>query len=443
MVGSTGVSIPVSRVPRGQGPSAHGSNSDVALSNANEYAYLVPISIGGQDFNVLLDTGSSDLWVVSSNCTDTDCQKIHTYNSSEPSPLSLSGESFHLKYLIGSVTGNVGTDTVTLGPYEISSQVLALANSTEGLDLSGTGYSGIMGLNFPVEASIPDTSGRTLIENVFASLNESDRYFAFKLGRNETGSSFTVGQLDPAYANATSMLTYSPVSSAGASTYNYWKLPLQSLSINSTRFDLSSSHVNGASTPIAVLDTGTTLILGPTAEVDRFWQSVGEARRTDAGWQVRCNRAVVVGFELGDAGNQKEYVIDPADVNWKEGGQDGDWCLGGVQANDGVFSGDWLLGDTFLRNVYVTHHAATSSQPPMIGLLGLTDATAAMAEFRENRGDDPAPPAQVHARARRTDHLTNADICGIAVASGFAFGVILTLLFHIFTRRPKQRQGRY
>ncbi|KAJ7273216.1 hypothetical protein C8J57DRAFT_1317179, partial [Mycena rebaudengoi] len=65
----------------------------------------------------------------------------------------------------------------------------------------------------------------------------------------------------------------------------------------------------------------------------------------------------------------REYLIDPADLAWEEEeGADG-WCTGGVQANDGVNAGDWLLGDVFLRNVY-TKHCTT---PPQIGLLNLTN----------------------------------------------------------------------
>lgn len=204
------------------------------------------------------------------------------------------------------------------------------------MDLSGTGYSGILGLSFPVEAAIPDTTGRTLPENIFSALDNDDRFFAYKLGKSENISSFTVGQLDPAYVNSVSDLAYTPVFNTHNSAYSYWRLPLQHLTVNSTVFHLSKSRIVGASSPIAVLDTGTTLILGPSADVDRFWMSVGGARKSDTGWQVRCDRAIVIGFVLGGDDSQKEYVLDPADVSWEEGGKDGDWCTGGVQANDQV-----------------------------------------------------------------------------------------------------------
>lgn len=221
----------------------------------------------------------------------------------------------------------------------------ALANQTDGLGLSSTGNSGILGLSFPLEASIPDTSGTTLLENLVSPLSESDRYFAIQLGRDENSSSFTIGKVDSAFANSSADLAYTPVYPAAKSVYDYWKMPIQSLTVNSTAFSLSQSRVGGAPSPIAVFDTGTTLVLGPSEDVDRLWHSIGGARKTDDGWQVRCDRAMVIGMILGEGDHAKEYYVDPADLSWLEGGRDGDWCMGGIQGNDDVgFSciGDWI-----------------------------------------------------------------------------------------------------
>ncbi|KAJ3483340.1 hypothetical protein NLI96_g6392 [Meripilus lineatus] len=432
--GSQGGKIPIFPVPR---PANHASLilSNVSISNSHNFAYLALTSIGGQNLFVLLDTGSSDLWVVSSGCKQDDCQGVPAYSPS--SSLSLTQSHFQLDYLLGSVKGEVGTETVTLGPFEITPQVFALANETTGLGLTGTGNSGILGLSFPLEAAIPETSGRPLLDNLLSPFNDPERYFAFKLGRDQSSSSFTVGQIDTDFANSTSDFTFTSVIPAYASTYDYWKLPIQRITINGTNFELSKTGVDGSHVPIAVLDTGTTLILGPTSDVDRFWQSVGGAVKHDDLWQVRCDRAIIVGFVLGDSDSAKEYVLNPSDVSWEEGGRRGDYCLGGIQGNDEVSSGDWLLGDSFLRNVYTIHHAATSNQPPKIGLLGMTDPVSALAQYRLERGEDPTPSVAVIATPNsQHSGLNAAAVCGISGASGFVFGFVVSvaLLFRRWAR---------
>jgi len=227
----------------------------------------------------------------------------------------------------------------------------ALVNATEGLSLSNTGNSGILGLSFPLRASIPATSGRTLLENVFADLDDYHRFFAYKLGRNQsldqnqdsrsTASSFTIGQLDSAVANDTSGFQYTPVVTLGQTNYDYWKLPLLQIAVNSNPLRLSSSLMPGSRTPVAVLDTGTTLILGPSVDVNNFWATVGgngTARKNSQSgmWEVKCNRAVNVSFTLGDASNSKEYAVHPGDINWVETKSSDGWCMGGIQANDSV-----------------------------------------------------------------------------------------------------------
>jgi Eukaryotic aspartyl protease len=217
-----------------------------------------------------------------------------------------------------------------------------LANQTVGLGLSSTGHSGILGFSFPSIAAISPAYGDTLLENILSSFDEPSRFFAFKLGRasdTDDGSSFSMGQLDPAITNDMTKFSFTPVSRAGADMFNYWKLPLQYLTIDSTVFALSSSLVPGAESSIAVLDTGTTLILGPSADVDAFWHAVSHDGATRKNmqtrmWEVRCDHGVAVGFVLGAEGSEREYSVDPADINWAEGGSVDGWCMGGIQAND-------------------------------------------------------------------------------------------------------------
>ncbi|KAJ6606526.1 aspartic peptidase domain-containing protein, partial [Mycena vulgaris] len=380
-----GFALPLTRVP-GRNPRLGQALNNIPLTNSQQYTYIVRATIGLQIFDFVLDTGSSDLWVVSTDCNDVDCKAVPRYSPWLSDTLTQTGLLFELDYLVGKVHGQIAFDTVTLGPYQVASQIFATVDQTADLGLASTATSGILGLCFPDTAAIPATAGTTLLENLLSSFDAPHRFFAFHLGRNsgsnDPNASFTLGTLDSALAPDPTLIALSPVVPAG-STYDYWKLPVLRFTFNGKTFTLSDSRVPGAATPIAVLDSGTTLILGPSADVDALYVLFGPAARNDpsAGYQIRCTHAALLGVVLGDPA--QEYILHPADLTWAEGAAGG-WCMGGVQPNDNVNAGDWLFGDVFLRNVYAVHY----TDPPVIGLLPLTDPVAALAEFRTERGPD-------------------------------------------------------
>ncbi len=132
-------------------------------------------------------------------------------------------------YLVGSVNGVVAYETVAFGPHEISQQAIgefhshstkarsfmdtpALVNETRDLNLSSAGNSGVMGLSFPSTAVIPQTAGRTLLENVLSHFDDDRHFSAFRLGRDLRDSSLTFGQLDPSIANDSGSFAYACLS---------------------------------------------------------------------------------------------------------------------------------------------------------------------------------------------------------------------------------------
>jgi hypothetical protein len=190
-----------------------------------------------------------------------------------------------------------------------------------------------MGLSFPAEASITASSGQTLLSNLLSALDDDDKFFAVRLRGHADASSFTIGALDPTANASLADFAFAPVLPRGGGVYDYWKLPLDALSLDGVPLPFAPSKVPGAHASVAVLDTGTTLIVGPTADVDRLWGAAGAAARKAGGqWLVRCARALVVRVHLGGT----EVALDPADVNWAGGARTDGWCLAGIQPNDDV-----------------------------------------------------------------------------------------------------------
>ncbi len=68
--------------------------------------YYGAIEIGGEGpFNVIFDTGSSDLWVPSSICMKFSCGSHQRYDSNKSPTYKIDGTSFDVTYVSGTVSG--------------------------------------------------------------------------------------------------------------------------------------------------------------------------------------------------------------------------------------------------------------------------------------------------------------------------------------------------
>lgn len=77
----------------------------------------------------------------------------------------------------------------------------------------------------------------------------------------------------------------------------------------------------------------------------------------------------------------------------------------------------------------------TSSKPPLIGLLGLTDPQTALTDFQNARGSDPAPPPFVPIRSRSEQWTKDAKIAtAMSVVGGFLLGGLAMVRYKVRQR---------
>lgn len=170
---------------------------------ANDVGYIATVQIGtpGQDFKLLMDSGSADLWVGSENCVAEtgggDCGN-HTFLGTQSSSSFVdTGKQFEVTYGSGHVSGDIVTDDLSFAGLSLNTHTFGVAN-TESVDFSSdsTTFDGLMGL---AQSTLSNQGVLTPVESLAKAGSISAAITSFKLGRISDGNNdgeVTFGGLD-------------------------------------------------------------------------------------------------------------------------------------------------------------------------------------------------------------------------------------------------------
>lgn len=210
----------------------------------------IAIGTPPQTFKVVLDTGSSNLWVPSSHCISIACFLHSTYDASASSTYKKNGSDFEIRYGSGSLSGYVSQDTVQLGDMKIKHQDFTEATSEPGLAFAFGRFDGILGLGYD------SISVNGIVPPFYNLVNRGvldEPVFAFYLGDSTTGdgdqSEICLGGYNKDHY--TGNLTKIPLRRKA-----YWEVDLDALTFGDDRLELEGTG--------AILDTGTSLIATPS-----------------------------------------------------------------------------------------------------------------------------------------------------------------------------------
>ncbi|XP_068050516.1 pepsin A-like [Anomalospiza imberbis] len=309
------------------------------LENYMDEEYFGTISIGTppQEFTVVFDTGSSNLWVPSVFCSSPACRNHHRFNPAESSTFLSTNDTLFIAYGTGSMTGVLGYDIVNVAGINVRNQIFGLAETEPGDFFYYTPFDGILGLAFPSIAS----SGATPVFDNMIMENLVDRnLFSVYLSRDSQGGSFVLfGAIDPYYT--TEGISWIPLSAE-----TYWQITMESVSISGTPVACSSGCQ-------AIVDTGTTLLAVPIRAFRTLMTHFGASSSGEISCEAISNLPNLI-FHI----NGKKFPVPPRAYVLRSNG----YCTLGLQGMDApTEEGElWILGDVFIREYYVIFDRANN-----------------------------------------------------------------------------------
>ncbi|KAL6303913.1 acid protease [Sparassis latifolia] len=391
----------------------------VGLGDYADFYYTVSVQIGTTTTALdLADTGSSDLWVISEACHTKTCRSSTSpaYSTSLFDPL---GPSMNISYGDSKTStyaaGPVGLDTVSVAGISMSEQPFAAINRTNNAAVSN-GAAGLLGLGFPSERYIaarifnsPATTD-TLISNIgkygpFVSRLVmsgviDQPMFAITLQRDTVDVSghgaITIGQLPTGVDN--SSITWVPVRlyaprDGGIKPPTFavhevyplrWEAPLDGVFLDGVQLPASAVQPDGvsSSSTSALIDTGNSLIRGPSDVVTNILSTVSPAYASNLHSKATfpCTTPHTLAFKIG--GNM--FSVDPRDFVAQNKSGDAKMCVASrVVSTDpprygSLFS--WSLGVPFLKSNLVVFYYGNlthpSVDPPRIGFVSRVPGNA-------------------------------------------------------------------
>ncbi|TFY70760.1 hypothetical protein EVG20_g2250 [Dentipellis fragilis] len=363
-------------VRRAADPFANGT-----IINSMNQEYLTKVEVAGHNFTVVLDTGSSDLWVQP--------------RRNDLAVKNQTNEFVNITYGSGSVAGTIAHGSVVISNYTIDNQTFLNVNLTDDIPIEG-----ILGLGFDINSSIFNATGNnsadaTPLTNIFNQNKSENNFITLDLSRgddggNTIGGAFTINR----YLSDQSNVANAPRNNVTPPGSTDWSIPVGGINVNGQEYNISQDAFNGSTH--AVIDSGTSFAIVSTNLSNFIYQGIPGAKScpTDSGplWVVPCTSASNLTFTFGG----QQYPVNPLDlttlVTFSANKTRYTACLGVYTSADVLATNTtvlpfYLLGDIFMRNVYSAFNfgnkvtGGNSSTPASIQFLSKTNASTAYPEF--------------------------------------------------------------
>ncbi|ESK86192.1 aspartic peptidase a1 [Moniliophthora roreri MCA 2997] len=346
-----------------------GNGSIIVYNTADDLQYSVNITLGGKEYSVLIDTGSSDLYVFG--------EPEHTKNTSMTAAFA---------YGKGAVGGYINTADLFFNSFHVPDQAYLLVE--KAVDVSTTEGTGLIGFGPSASSTIRRTfnssAGNPVLDRIFRQNMTTPNYITFLLSRSGSVSDvellehqqgvMTIGDIVPEYEHIVEMPKLNALVDAYGS--QHWQGLLDSNGIIGpdgkkieTRTMIEQPREGKDDQLHVLFDTGFSLPQLPAFVIDSIYGRIPDSIFIENGsdyvgfdglsnfWVIPCDYELNVTFMFGG----HEYPISPLDMSWEIPDGTGDiYCINyfqqtadNIAGNKGFGALDGILGMAFLRNTYM------------------------------------------------------------------------------------------
>lgn len=404
------------------------------LVRMKEGLYTISVFLGDplQEFEVIVDTGSFLLWIPSAECKQ--CNNFpHKFNSRNSKSTLKTDKTITLKYLTGSVSGNLAKDQLSFGSdkMHIPQFSFLLSNVVE----APVTVDGIIGLSRSYKNHYDDDV--SLLENLFKANSINKRIFSQKLSEGEP--KFFIGDMPDEIKQDMDNYTKCNAITDNYLVKSFWSCKISKISflVNKSHqhiVKLNSEYSNDAKNFIEVLkaggvpaifDTGSNVIIAPQNMFTSFRDIMFKKHLSDGTCHImqdysnssgfRCNQSIDfedfpmlhMAFDNNNSYGMltKELFIE------EDGGQLFRIVFSKVPA-DG-----WLLGQPFLKNYHMVFNKEDNT-------IGFYDNDQKMVQ--KNHNNVFFEESDIYVEASEVDDtIIIASVCvGVVAVVGLIIGLI-------------------
>ncbi|KAJ7914475.1 aspartic peptidase domain-containing protein [Mycena leptocephala] len=427
------------------------------LDDSADLQYTTNITIGGASFDVLIDTGSSDLWVAGtvSGASDT-------------------GKAATISYASGGATGPVKIASLDFGGYTVPNQAFIEVPPDSDHPIG----QGLIGLG-PSKGSVvygefdADDQGNTVLDSIFIQNTATPNFITFLLGRlNDPTDVFegdlTVGETLSNFTDIVNQpkLTVTEVSITNQANQHFQVLLDANGFIgpdgNSIPITTEVGSTSNRKQATVVIDTGFSLPQVPSSVAKAIYSGFNGAELINDPsvgqiWLVPCTQEVNVTLKFGG----KAFPVHPLDaaMDPKIFGLSPRTNSAGENACLGLFQPvsfdtgsnptyDIIFGMAFLRNVYTLVNFgdfiadSKSKADPYIQFLSTTDPAEAHSDFVKVRlgGVDTTTSVFSHSNNSNDDSSSPSRTTYYIIAASALGAILLLILGAFIVKRSRSKQ---